>query len=89
MIYYRQGEKYMTITKEGKNYKVDSVTYEGMCIQVNGTTITDCEIQSRVLGMPKASGYAVFCDSDEISFDTFLAAYVFATKCQKNTHRIA
>lgn len=73
--------KDMLYTNNGKKYKVESVTYGGQCIQVNGTTITDCS----KLGM---EGYTVFVDSDELCFETFEEAYTFATTKQKDTFRL-
>jgi hypothetical protein len=72
-----------TYRNNGKTYKVESVTYGGQCINVNGTTITD--IKKTGLG---ATGYTVFVDGDEIAFDTFFEAYEFATTKQKDTMRL-
>ena len=74
--------------KYGK-YEVESVTYEGAIINVNGTSITDQARMSKVINSPyNAKGYTVFVDSDELWFETFDEAYTFATTKQKDTFRI-
>lgn len=65
----------ITYENNGKVYKVESVTYNGQCINVNGTTITD-------MGNGQ---YTVFVESDEIGFDNFEDAYEFAMTKQKDT----
>lgn len=79
----------MKYKNAGKIYNVDEVNYGGMLINVNGTTITDMEVQSRMLDTDfGAAGYSVFCDGDEIFFPTFEDAYIFATTEQVNTGRL-
>lgn len=76
----------MTYKNSGKNYKVESITYGGAFIQVNGTTITDQDLMGELTNNPyTCGGYSVFCDSNEIAFDTFQEAYDFATTKQKDT----
>jgi len=73
--------------KDGKLYNVEDVELYGAIINVNGTTITDYSVMEDVTGdeMYKGMGYSVFCDSDEIMFDTFKDAYEFAMTKQKDT----
>ncbi len=80
----------MIYTNHGKKYEVESVTYCGMCIQVNGTTITDIQKQNLMLTNKclAQEDYSVFVDSDEIIFDTFEEAYEFAMTEQKDTFSI-
>lgn len=79
----------MIYERDGKKYKVDSVTSGGVCINVNGTTITDQEAMSETLGFSfPVEGFSVFVDGDELYFNTFEEAYDFATTKQKNTMRI-
>lgn len=73
----------------GKTYDVEEVNLEGAIINVNGTSITDYKVMSELTGNPFMSeGYTVFCDSDEIYFDTFEEAYDFAMTKQKDTFRL-
>lgn len=75
----------------GKTYDVESVELNGAIINVNGTSITDCELMGKMTSNPFMKDmrcYTVFCDSDEICFDTFDEAYVFATTKQKDTFRL-
>ncbi len=78
----------MKYVNNGKIYEVESITFWGCKIQVNGTTITDCKNFGEMIDMPSLTGYDVFCDSDEIHFDTFDEAYEFAMTKQKNTFRL-
>ena len=81
----------MLYTNNGKTYKVESINLGGMCIDVNGTTITDIDKEAETFGYDwhKPSGeFSVFCDSDEIIFHSFEEAYEFAMTKQKNTFRI-
>ena len=79
----------MTYTNNGKSYEVEGVELGGAIINVNGTSITDCVLMDKLTNNPyPVGGYTVFCDSDEVCFDTFLAAYIFATQCQKDTFSI-
>lgn len=80
-----------TYINNKKAYKVESITCEGMCIQVNGTTITDCDLQAKLFGYSwyKPCGdFSVFCDRDEIIFHSFEEAYNFAMTEQKDTFRL-
>lgn len=74
----------MKYIRDEKQYEVESITYGGACIQVNGTTITDLA----KTGFSNSNGFTVFCDSDEIGFDSFEQAYDFAMTKQKDTFRI-
>lgn len=81
----------MNYKNNGKTYKVEDITCDGMCIEVNGTTITDIDLQAEIFGYTwhKPSGdFSVFCDSDEIVFPSFEKAYKFAMEEQKDTFRI-
>ena len=80
----------MKYFNSGKTYDVESTTCFEACIQVNGTTITDYEAMEEVTGnkMYRGMGYSVFCDSDEICFETFEEAYQFAMTKQKDTFRL-
>ena len=80
----------MKIRKENKTYNVDEVTMNGIFINVNGTTITDYAVWAEQFDNPlmQTEGYTVFCDSDEICFDTFDEAYDFAMNKQKDTFRL-
>ena len=80
-------EKYY---KDGKEYNVEEVNLYGAIINVNGTSITDYSVMFDLTGdsMYKNMGYSVFCDGDELAFDTFEDAYNFAMNKQKNTSRI-
>ena len=74
-----------------KKYKVESVAYDGMIINVNGTSITDCDLQAKMFGYSwrKPCGeFTVFCDGDELVFPSFEDAYDFAMNKQKDTFRI-
>lgn len=62
-----------------------------MIVDVNGTSITDCDLQAEMFGYEwrKSNGdFSVFCNSDEIVFDSFEKAYNFAMNEQKDTFRI-
>lgn len=79
------------IIKNGKEYEVEEVELYGAIINVNGTSITDFNKMCDLTGdemLYGGGGYTVFCDSDELFFDTFDEAYNFATNEQKNTFRI-
>lgn len=79
----------MIYRNNNKRYQVSSVAYDGMIINVNGTSITDySQYSKRMLGI-EGKGYSVFCDSDELYFETFDEAYDFAMNKQKNTFRIS
>ena len=72
----------------GKEYTVEEVNLYGAIINVNGTSITDLNRMYELTGdklLYAGGGYTVFCDSDEIYFDTFDKAYDFAMNKQKNT----
>ena len=78
-------EKYVN---NGKTYDVEEVNLYGAIINVNGTSITDLGVMKDLTGdelLYGDGGYTVFCDSDEIYFDTFDRAYNFAMTEQKNT----
>jgi len=77
-------EKYIN---NGKTYDVEEVALYGAIINVNGTSITNLEAMGDLTGDPMydGGGYTVFCDSDEIYFDTFEEAYNFAMNEQKDT----
>ncbi len=81
-------EKYIN---NGKEYDVEEVNLYGAIINVNGTSITNLEVMGDLTGdtMYKNGGYTVFCDSDEIYFDTFEEAYNFAMNEQKDTFRLS
>ena len=66
----------MTYLNNGKAYEVECVNY-GMCIQVNGTTITEEDLT--------AGTFSVFVEGDEIIFNSFEEAYEFAMTKQKDT----
>ena len=74
----------------GIEYQVDAVELDGAIINVNGTSITDCAVMAERTGNPfmACDGYLVFCDSDEIGFDTFEEAYEFAMYKQKDIFSI-
>ena len=74
----------------GKEYNVEEVNLYGAIINVNGTSITDLSKMGELTGDPmyNGGGYTVFCDSDELYFDTFEEAYNFAVNEQKNTFRL-
>lgn len=80
----------MKYRNNGKTYDVEEVNLFGAIINVNGTSITDFKKMEELTGdkMYSGMGYSVFCDSDEICFDTFEEAYDFAMNKQKNTFRI-
>jgi len=81
-------EKYFN---NGKEYEVEEVNLYGAIINVNGTSITDIHRMYELTGdklLYSGGGYTVFCDGDEIFFDTFEKAYNFAMTEQKNTGRI-
>ncbi len=81
----------MTITKNNKKYRVESVAYGGAVTNVNGTSITDRDLFAELVGdkYHVADGsFSVFCDGDEISFPSFQEAYEFATTKQENTYRL-
>jgi len=65
----------MIYKNKGKTYEVESVTYGGIAINVNGTTITKADDDT----------YTVFVEGDEIGFDNFNDAYNFAMTEQKDT----
>ena len=71
----------------GKEYNVEEVNLYGAIINVNGTSITDLNRMYEITDddMYASGGYSVFCDSDEIYFDTFDKAYNFAMNEQKDT----
>ncbi len=75
----------------GKEYQVEEVNLYGAIINVNGTSITDLGAMGDLTGDPmyKNGGYTVFCDSDEIYFNTFEEAYNFAINEQKDTFRVS
>jgi hypothetical protein len=78
-------EKYVN---NGKTYDVEEVNLYGAIINVNGTSITDLGVMKDLTGdelLYGDGGYTVFCDSDEIYFDTFDKVYNFAMTEQKNT----
>ena len=79
----------MKIKKEQKAFEVESTSYFGAIINVNGTSITDIKRMYELTHSPlyKGGGYTVFCDGDEVFFDTFEKAYGFAMNEQKNTFR--
>ena len=79
------------IIKNGKEYEVEEVNLYGAIINVNGTSITDFKKMEELTGdemLYSGGGYTVFCDSDEIFFDTFEEAYNFAMNEQKDTFRL-
>jgi len=79
------------IIKNGKEYEVEEVNLYGAIINVNGTSITDFKKMEELTGdemLYSGGGYTVFCDSDEIFFDTFEEAYNFAMTEQKDTFRL-
>ena len=81
----------MKYNNNGKTYDVEEVNLAGAIINVNGTSITDYKTMEYITGDKMYSGmvgYSVFCDSDEICFDTFEEAYDFAMTKQKNTFSI-
>lgn len=79
----------MKYTNNGKTYKVDEVNYMGAIINVNGTSITNLQLMGELMNSSfPMEGYSVFCDSDEVAFDTFEQAYDFAMHKQKNTFRL-
>jgi len=79
----------MTYTNNGKSYRVDSVSYRGAIVNVNGTSITDCATMAKAMhSRYAADGYSVFVDGDELAFRTFDEAYAFATTKQKDTCRL-
>ena len=70
----------------GKEYQVEEVNLYGAIINVNGTSITDLSVMRDLTGDSMyTDGYTVFCDSDELYFDTFEEAYDFAMTKQKDT----
>jgi len=77
-------------TNKKKIYEVESVELFGAIINVNGTSITDFNQMYNLTNdeMYKGGGYTVFCDSDELYFDTFEEAYNFAMNEQKDTFSI-
>ena len=78
----------MKYRKDGKIYEVEEVVLGGAIINVNGTSITDIEKMREATGDDlcyRGGGYSVFCDSDELAFDTFDEAYNFAMTQQKDT----
>lgn len=78
----------MTYKNNNKSYEVDSVEYGGSIINVNGTSITDCDRQALLFGYNwyKPDGtFTVFANSDEIVFKNFDDAYKFAMTKQKGT----
>lgn len=78
-----------TYVNNGKTYRVEEVNLMGAIINVNGTSITDCALMGELTNNPyMTEGYTVFCDSDEICFDTFEEAYDFAMTKQKDTFRL-
>ena len=79
------------IIKNGKEYEVEEVELYGAIINVNGTSITDFKKMEELTGdsmLYGNGGYTVFCNSDELFFDTFDEAYNFAMNEQKDTFRI-
>lgn len=79
----------MKYINNGKTYKVEDVVYGGAIINVNGTSITDMAKMAEAIDSPfGGEGYSVFCDSDELYFDTFEEAYDFAMTKQKDTFRL-
>jgi hypothetical protein len=81
-------EKYY---KDGKEYDVEEVNLFGAIVNVNGTSITDFKKMEELTGdsmLYGNGGYTVFCDSDELFFDTFDKAYEFAMNEQKDTFRL-
>lgn len=75
-------------TNKKKIYEVESVELFGAIINVNGTSITDLNQMYNLTGdklLYAGGGYTVFCDSDELYFDTFDKAYEFAMTKQKDT----
>lgn len=79
----------MRYINDGKAYRVESIVYGGAIINVNGTSITDIAKMAEAIDTPfGGEGYTVFCDSDELYFDTFEEAYDFAMTKQKNTFRL-
>lgn len=74
----------------GETYNVEDITYGGIYINVNGTTITDCKLNDEMLlGMKNgAEAFTVFCNGEEIMFGTFEEAYDYAMHKQKDTFRI-
>jgi len=79
------------IIKNGKEYEVEEVNLYGAIINVNGTSITDFKKMEELTGdemLYSGGGYTVFCDSDEIFFNTFDEAYNFAMNEQKDTFRL-
>lgn len=81
----------MTLKVKGKSYKVESTSYFGAVINVNGTSITDCDMMAVITDdenhTPDGS-FTVFCDSDELWFPNFAEAYEFAMTKQKDTFRL-
>jgi hypothetical protein len=70
-----------TYTNNYKTYNVESVSYDGTIINVNGTSITDLELMGKNMPKPhKMDGYSVELDGEEYLFDTFDKAYQFAIK---------
>lgn len=65
----------MVYKNNDKTYKVESVTYGGTAINVNGTTITKQD----------SGTYSVFIEGDEIGFNSFDEAYDCAMNRQKDT----
>ena len=79
----------MRYTNSGKTYNVEEVNLFGAIINVNGTSITDLAKMNELTDSEfYTKGYTVFCDSDEIYFDTFEQAYNFAMTEQKDTFRL-
>ena len=80
-----------TYIKDGKKYQVEEVNLFGAIVNVNGTSITDFKKMEELTGdsmLYGNGGYTVFCDSDELFFDTFEEAYNFAMNEQKDTFRL-
>lgn len=79
----------MIITEQNKKFEVESVAQFGAIINVNGTSITDIKRMYELTHsqLYKCGGYTVFCDGDEIFFETFEEAYDFAVNKQKDTFR--
>ena len=81
----------MKYVNNGKTYDVEEVNLFGAIINVNGTSITDFKRMEELTGdhmLYRSGGYTVFCNSDELFFETFEEAYDFAMTKQKDTFRI-
>jgi len=79
----------MKYRRGNKTYDVEEVELFGAIINVNGTSITDLAKMQELTGSEfYTEGFTVFCDSDEIYFDTFDQAYNFAMTEQKDTFRL-